>query len=660
MKKRIITILCLAFAQMSFGQYQQYEYLLTPYLSRPIESGFFYFNPPNNIQAGSPYQYYKAAVPDLVNDMLLIDHHTDQLVGLTHYKYQQLYKNIPVEGAGCIEHYQEDGSLQFINAKIADSIISDGIPKITGRDAIDGLIQKLKGDPKIVFAWESASWEQQIRTDQADSSATWYPTAELIFAIDEIKDMTLEIDGDRYKLAYKILITTIQPTYESHYYYVDAVTGDILKVRSTHIDITGDVYSYGAQNLDAKWRGGFIQKYELDAEDNGHNYHTKKFVSSTTAWDDMDDTRDASTNWGSTYLTETSTHFHVGESWDYFRDEFGRNGTNGAGSELHVYTQIGVVNALYDGIGNDVYFGTALTAYDLGMEPSVVGHEFTHGVTHHTAGLVYEFESGALNESFSDIFGTMIQAIQLESTYTDWILGNRIPNTVDFTRSLSQPDTRGTHWDGTYDSNNFPNYVLGQPDYYYDSYYCDCPIEVDNGGVHINSGVQNKWFYILSQGNVSPVVTGIGMIKASRISYLALTSMMMNSSQFTDSREATLQAAINLYGECSIEHQMVARAWQAVGVGPGSSCTYTLDIPQISQEDLTIYPNPASAELNIALPYATTDAIRIYDMMGKLVQEFNNENTIFQTDISILQNGVYNIQFAFDGNIVTKRFIVQK
>jgi hypothetical protein len=73
MKKSIITIVCLAFAKLSFAQYDEYESLLTPYLSRPIESGYFYFSTPNNIQAGSLYQFYKTSVPDLINDMLLID-----------------------------------------------------------------------------------------------------------------------------------------------------------------------------------------------------------------------------------------------------------------------------------------------------------------------------------------------------------------------------------------------------------------------------------------------------------------------------------------------------------------------------------------------------------------------------------------------------------
>ena len=664
MKKRILTILCIAVAQLSFGQYDQYESLLTPYLSRPIESGYFYFNTPNTIQAGALYQIYKVSAPDLNNDMLLINTHVDSLAGLTHYKYQQLYKTIPVEGAGCIEHYDQNGSLQFINAKIADSIQSNGIPAIAACDAIEGLITELRKDPKIIFAWESPEWEQQIRSDSGDSAATWYPTAELIFAIDAIKNMTLIIDGDRYTLAYKVAITTIAPTQETLHYYVDAATGAILKVRSTHVEVTADVYGYGNRDIDTEWRGGFIQKYELRALDNTHNIHTKKYDGSSDTWNGQDDVRSASTNWGSTYLSETSTHFHVTNSWDYFRNTFSRIGMDNGGSEVRVLSQLPEVDAFYyhdpDNQTERIVFGKSTTGYDYGMEPSVVGHEFTHGVTYHTAGLPYEYESGAINESFSDIFGTVIQAQTLDGGSTDWIMANLFPNSLNHSRSLSNPNVRGEHWTGQYDINAKPVLAVGQPDYYGGDYWCDCPYSVDKGGVHINSGVGNRWFHALTVGNNSPAIQGIGMAKAARIAYFALTSVLMGSSQYTDVRQATLQVASILYGECSIEHQSTANAWYLVGVGNPSACTYTLAIPQINQEDLVIYPNPASQVLNVELPYATSDAIQIYDMTGKLVKEITNENTNFQTDISSLDNGVYNIRFTFNGNSVTKRFIVQK
>jgi Zn-dependent metalloprotease len=187
MKTKIITVLFVVLTKLSFGQYQQYEQLLTPYLSDSIQSGFFYFNTPNNFQAGVLYQLYRQSAPDLNNNMVLIEQHVDSLAGLNHFKYQQTFMNVPIEGTGCIEHYDREGSLLFINAKIADSIKSDAIPRFTAKEAIINLISELSENEGIAFAWENAEWEQEIRIDHGDSSATWFPTAELIFAVDTMK-----------------------------------------------------------------------------------------------------------------------------------------------------------------------------------------------------------------------------------------------------------------------------------------------------------------------------------------------------------------------------------------------------------------------------------------------------------------------------------------
>ena len=181
--KKIITLFFLVCSKLSFGQYQIYEQLLTPYLSDSIRSGHFYFNTPNNIQAGSLYQFYRTNAPDLNNNMQFVEQHTDadDFGGFTHYKYRQTFMNIPIEAAGCIEHYDRDGSLYLINAKIADSIKKSHLPTLSERDAIKALLKEIDTDSKIVFAWEDANWEQQIRSDQGDSNATWLPTAELIW-----------------------------------------------------------------------------------------------------------------------------------------------------------------------------------------------------------------------------------------------------------------------------------------------------------------------------------------------------------------------------------------------------------------------------------------------------------------------------------------------
>lgn len=657
--KKIITLICIILTKLSFGQYQQYEQYLTPFLSAPIESGFFYFTTPNNIQAGQLYNWYKINAPDPDNDMWLIDDHIDSLVKYRHFKYQQAYKNIPVEGAGCIEHYDKNGSLVFINAKIADSINQSATPKFSQDDAVVKVVRYIgKKNEKVVFAWQNEDWEKQIQEDLNNEYATWYPSAELIWAVDTLKDMHLVIPGSRYTLAYKVSITTIEPENETSIYYIDANTGDILKVRSTHIDVSGDVYGYGNRNLDTKWRGGFIQKYELDAEDNTHNIHTKKWVSPTASWNSMPDTRSSATNWGSTYLTETSTHFHVTNTWDYFRYTFGRTGMDGAGSEVRVKSQYNQINAYYTASvsPNELVFGKSPTAYDLGMEPSIVGHEFTHGITRYTANLAYEYESGALNESFSDIFGIVIQAQTLDGGSTDWIIGNHFPNTADFTRSMSNPTTRGSHWTGQYSGSN-PVYDLGQPDYYQGNYWCNCPYNVDKGGVHINSGVQNKWFYILSNGN--QYTQAIGMNKAAQISYYALTSLLMGSSQYSDSKEATITAAKILFGECSNEHKSTVNAWNSVGIYASYNCAPVSVDEIINVNTVLVYPNPANSYLTIELPQVVESPVQIFDINGKLVQEIESNELYFQTDVSLLQNGVYLLHFNFNGQQVVKRIIIQ-
>lgn len=648
MKTKIITLMFIAFAKLSFGQYQQYQQLLTPYLADSIQSGFFYFNTPNNFQAGVLYQLYRQSVPDLNNNMVLIDQHVDSLAGLIHFKYQQTFMNVPIEGAGCIEHYDRHGSLLFINAKIADSIKSDGVPRISSKDAIKIAILELERDPKVEFAWESSEWEQEIRIDYSDSNATWFPNAELIFAIDTLKSMNLVIDGGRFKLAYKIPITIISPEFETFIYYVDALNGNILKFNSTRIyDGPAGVYGYGSKIIDTQWKGGFTQKYILQTNDATRVIHTKKNPNGNTAWWLLDNTTDNDDNWGNSYLTETSTHYHTSICWDYYRNTFGRTGQNNQSRQVRVRTQWNDANAYFEPGGNDhnnLTFGKN-NSWDWGMEPSIVAHEFAHGITHHTSNLQYSYESGALNESFSDIFGIVIQAVMLDGGTTDYILGNFIPNAI--VRSLKEPNLYSQ-----------PNTYLGT-DWYSGS--------GDKGGVHVNSGVQNKWFYILSHGendwndlNNYYDINGIGVNKAARIAYYAQTSILMNSSQYSDSRLATITAAKILFGECSLEYQATIDAWYAVGIGNLNNCTYTASIAEVTDQNISIYPNPASNSITIELSTPTNAPIRIVDVSGSFIKELETDQIFFHYDVSDIANGVYFVNFDFNDNQIVKRIVIQK
>jgi thermolysin len=203
-----------------------------------------------------------------------------------------------------------------------------------------------------------------------------------------------------------------------------------------------------------------------------------------------------------------------------------------------------------DGDGrNYTYFAGAL---------DVVGHEMSHGVTQYSANLTYQDEPGALNEAFSDIMGASIEYFYqprgVGPNKADWLIAEDI--------TLSFP--------GYIRSLNNPN-AIGDPDHY--SLRRFIGTDTDNGGVHFNMTIATNAFYLAVEGGRNRVsgitVTGVGLSNIERmekIFYRGWVFLMTANSRFTDARQATLQAASDLYGSGSNERAQVAAAWNAVGV----------------------------------------------------------------------------------------------
>jgi gliding motility-associated-like protein len=194
----------------------------------------------------------------------------------------------------------------------------------------------------------------------------------------------------------------------------------------------------------------------------------------------------------------------------------------------------------------------------------ICGHEVSHAVTTNSAGLIYRYESGALNESFSDIFGNAIE-YYADSTQFNWGMGEDITSSGRGIRNMAKP-------------NDFKD-----PDTYKGDFWHTAPS--DNGGVHVNSGVQNYWFYLLTKGisgtndnGDSFKVDSIGIKKAQQIAFRNLTSYLTPSSNYKEARYYAIQSAADLYGECSDEVIATTNAWYAVGVGPEyDSSSITVD-----------------------------------------------------------------------------------
>ena len=193
------------------------------------------------------------------------------------------------------------------------------------------------------------------------------------------------------------------------------------------------------------------------------------------------------------------------------------------------------------------------------VEISVMAHEYSHQMIGATAGLVYKGESGALNESFADIMGICVKKYA-RGNDASWKIGEGISTQVSCFLDMSDPNN---DWDG----------MDKAPDTYQGSYWRDTNDEDDDGGVHHNSGVQNKWFYLLTDGgsgtndkDYAYNVAGIGIEKSQQIAYRTVTEYATEQSQYADIRLCSVQAAKDLYGDDSDEVKAVAQAWNAVGV----------------------------------------------------------------------------------------------
>ena len=198
------------------------------------------------------------------------------------------------------------------------------------------------------------------------------------------------------------------------------------------------------------------------------------------------------------------------------------------------------------------------------VELTVMAHEYTHIITGQTAKLEYKSESGALNESFSDIMGISVKK-WIDPSYKQWTCGSG-GLMVNYTNLRDMKNPRNS-MDGKEESRRCPGYYHGYN--WFDT--TDTSDENDNGGVHRNCGVQNRWYFLLCEGETSDnsnfveggkpySMTGIGMEKALQIAYRTLTQYATSQSQYADIRLCHLQAAKDLYGDNSSEVQAVAKA----------------------------------------------------------------------------------------------------
>jgi Zn-dependent metalloprotease len=245
----------------------------------------------------------------------------------------------------------------------------------------------------------------------------------------------------------------------------------------------------------------------------------------------------------------------LGATFELFLKAYGRDSIDGQGLPLDATVHYGedYDNAFWNGEQMVFGDGDGEVFLDFTIPVDVIGHELTHGVTQHTANLDYFGQSGALNESVSDVFGSLIKQYSLGQTAAeaDWLIGAGLlaPRvTGKGLRSLKEPGT--AYDDDALGKDPQPATMAGY-----------VSTSQDNGGVHVNSGIPNRAFYLSAEA-----LGGHAWERAGQIWYDTLTGgKLKKDAQFADFAELTLASARARYGDGE-ETQAVQKAWEQVGV----------------------------------------------------------------------------------------------
>ena len=473
---------------------------------------------------------------------------------MAHTHLQQIIDGVPVWEGEAIVHLKPDGDLSLITDSLKENISINTRANFKPAEALE-------------IALRTKGGRTRVMTDE--------PTIDLWIYRGEERD----------HLAYRVEMPRLDGTEKTSapVVFVDAQTGDQIFEYDNLQTGTGNSLYSGNVTISTSSAGSTFYMEDLTRRQGTFNMNN---TGSTTTGTGGTQSRYTGTDdvWSATNeRAGVDAHYGAAKTFDYYQSVHGRNGIDG---NYGPGTTAGGANAGVSLVSSRVHFGsnynnafwyqnmmtygdgngttfTPLTTLD------ICGHEMTHGVTERTANLTYNKESGALNESMSDIFGAMVElyADGGSATGDTWKIGE-------------DAYTPGTPGDALRLMDN-PN-AVGDPDHYSLRLYpgtCTPSSANDQCGVHTNSSISNHAYFLAAAGGTNRVsgvtVTGMGTTDAARIFYRALSVYMTASTNFAGARTATLNAATDLFGSASTQYSRTATAWCAVGVGSCPSGTPT-------------------------------------------------------------------------------------
>jgi bacillolysin len=395
--------------------------------------------------------------------------------GRSMVRYQQHHQGVPIIAGEIIVNVDSGGNLLSIGGETSPSLTLDVTPRLSAdqaRDIAVGAITK----------WYDVN--------SGDLTVT---TPELsIYDPRLLEPSTLPAT-----LVWRIEVSAMGVVPIREFVLVDAQKGGI-RMHFTQIETAKNRLTYDANSADV------LPGTQKCTESSNNNACTS-----------------------GTLVDADYAHRYAGDTYDFYYNYHGRDSLDGSGMTL-----ISTVRYCRTGYpcpyANAFWNGTQMV-YGAGFSRArdVVGHELTHGVTSHTSNLFYYYESGAINESLSDIWGEFIEKTN-GGTDTEWLIGELLSGGPF--RSMKNPP------------------LYSNPDKMTSSYYYVG--DLDNGGVHTNSGVNNKAAYLMTDGATfnGRTVTGLGITKVAKIYYEAQTHLLTSGSNYYDLYQSLYQACLNLVG----------------------------------------------------------------------------------------------------------------
>ncbi len=535
----------------------------------------------------------------------LLNTETD-LLGFSHYRYQETFDGIPIHGAIYLVH-TKDGKISSMNGKLIRNLSTNSKPSLSEKDAL-GKALAATGASK--YKWEIPEEEAMLK-NLFGNAATYFPKGELIFITENGSDKS-----KNYRLAYRFDIFAHEPL-SRNFIFIDAETGELIvkfnRLKNTEFPATAHTKFSGERTIttsDTTINGTQMYRLRelsqrnvpiitLNLQRRTNFASAVDFLDSNNVWNNFNSNLDE---------IATDAHWATEVVYDYFLTKFGRNGIDGNNmpmvSLVHFYNNW--PNAMWT--GQFMVYGDGNAAY--GLMPfttlDIAGHEITHGVDEHTANLDYQNESGALNEGFSDIFGSCIEHF-VKPSNTNWLIGEDIGQ---YFRSMKNPK------------------MFQQPETYKGLYWDSIQQEV-----HHNSSVLSRWFYLLVEGGTGINdlgneynVQGIGWDTAAIIAYRTMSVYLTQTSNYHEARFFAIQAATDLFGVCSPQVASTINAFYAVGIGNKYS-------PEADAKFNVFQTNFCSAPATISFRNSSSNAVSYFWDFGDgtTSTEMNPKHTYLAT-----------------------------